>query len=103
MLSNEQNLSFRENGFVTIHGLYTQKEIKAITTWIDEVENYPEVPNKYMMYFEQSKLDENQRTLSKIEYFEPYHAGFNQLFREVNMLFRYYFLSETPVIYKEVI
>ncbi len=33
-----------------------------------------------MMYFEQSKLDNNRRILSRMEDIEPYHAGFSELF-----------------------
>ncbi|MFT7461612.1 MAG: hypothetical protein ACI909_004315, partial [Planctomycetota bacterium] len=79
-------------------------EMQAVTAWTNEVTNYPEVPGKYMMYFEQSKLEGNSRILSRMEDFEPYHKGFSQLFRDdkmkgnISQLF-----GEEAVLYKDKI
>lgn len=79
-LSQNQLNHFKKHGFLLIHDLYEKKDMKKITQWTDEVTNYPEVPNKYMMYFEESKLEKGKRILSRMEDIEPFHQGFSELF-----------------------
>ena len=79
-LSQNQLIHFEKHGFLLIHDLYEKKDMKKITQWTDEVTNYPEVPNKYMMYFEESKLEKGKRILSRMEDIEPFHQGFSELF-----------------------
>ena len=79
-LSQNQLNHFEKHGFLLIHDLYEKKDMKKITQWTDEVTNYPEVPNKYMMYFEESKLEKGKRILSRMEDIEPFHQGFSELF-----------------------
>lgn len=104
MLTKEQLSDFERDGFLLVKGLYDESEMREITAWTGEVTDYPEVPGKYMMYFEQSKLDENARILSRLEDFEPYHDGFSRLFSDDNMqgntsqLF-----GEEAVLYKDKI
>jgi 2-aminoethylphosphonate dioxygenase len=85
MLTEQQIQDFRREGFVIVRGLYTGDELREITAWTDDVANYPEVPGKYMMYFEKSGLDPNKKILSRMEDIEPYHAGFSRLFSDDNM------------------
>ena len=33
------------------------EEVTEISDWTDEVAGYPEIPGKYMMYFEESRVD----------------------------------------------
>lgn len=104
MLSKEQLSDFERDGFVLVKGLYGKDEMRDISAWTEAVSNYPEVPGKYMMYFEQSKLDENLRILSRLEDVEPYHEGFSRLFHGDKMkgntaqLF-----GEEAVLYKDKI
>jgi len=79
-ISQEQINDFKKNGFLLIRNLYTKKSMEKIIEWTDEVANYPEVPNKYMMYFEESKLEKGKRILSRMEDVEPFHKGFSELF-----------------------
>ena len=80
MLTKQQIEEFKRDGYVIVRGLYTDDEIRQITEWTEEVTAWPEVPGKYMMYFEKSQLDPNQRILSRMEDIEPFHTGFSQLF-----------------------
>lgn len=80
MLTKQQIEEFKRDGYVIVRGLYTDDEIRQITEWTEEVTAWPEVQGKYMMYFEKSQLDPNQRILSRMEDIEPFHAGFSQLF-----------------------
>jgi 2-aminoethylphosphonate dioxygenase len=104
MLTKEQLSDFERDGFLLVKGLYNEDEMRDITAWTEEVTNYPEVPGKYMMYFEQSRLQGQQRILSRLEDFEPYHQGFSQLFNDARMkgsvsqLF-----AEEAVLYKDKI
>ena len=79
-LSNKQIQSFKNTGFLIVRKLYYGEELNEITQWVDEVANYPEIKNKYMMYFEQSKINEKKRILSRMENLEPFHKGFSELF-----------------------
>jgi hypothetical protein len=55
-------------------------EMKDLARWTDEVENYPETPGKFMMYFEKSLKNGQDRLLNRLENFYPYHDGFRALF-----------------------
>ena len=79
-LSNEQIEDFKSSGFLVIRNLYDAERMKTITAWTEEVASYPEVPGKYMMYFEESKLEPGKRILSRMEDIEPFHKGFSDLF-----------------------
>ena len=79
-LSNKQIENFKNTGFLIVRKLYYGEELNEITQWVDEVANYPEIKNKYMMYFEQSKINEKKRILSRMENLEPFHKGFSELF-----------------------
>ncbi|MEE8261672.1 MAG: phytanoyl-CoA dioxygenase family protein [Gammaproteobacteria bacterium] len=79
-LSDKQLNDFDRDGFLIIRRLCELEELHNITQWTEEVASFPEVPGKYMMYFEQSKLEPHKRILSRVEDFVPYHAGFEKLF-----------------------
>jgi ectoine hydroxylase-related dioxygenase (phytanoyl-CoA dioxygenase family) len=78
ILTDEQVAQFRRDGYLLVRGMYSPDEVADIGAWTDEVANYPEVPGKYMMYFETSQSD-GSRILCRIENFVPYHAGFSEL------------------------
>ena len=78
ILNDEQVAQFRNDGFLVVRGMYSAAEVADIRNWTDEVANYPEVPGKYMMYFEKSQAD-GARILCRIENFVPYHEGFSRL------------------------
>ena len=79
-LTTEQLSEFKNTGFLLIKKLYDTEKMKRIIEWTEEVTNYPEVPGKYMMYFEESKLEPGKRILSRMEDIEPFHQGFSDLF-----------------------
>lgn len=85
MLTEQQLKDFERDGFLLIKGLYGANEMQEIENWTKEVTAYPEVPGKYMMYFEESKMSQGKRILCRLEDFEPYHAGFSHLFNEDKM------------------
>ncbi len=79
-ISSEQIEEFKSTGFLVIQNLYDTERMQEITEWTKEVTNYPEVTGKYMMYFEESKLEPGKRILSRMEDIEPFHQGFSDLF-----------------------
>jgi 2-aminoethylphosphonate dioxygenase len=104
MLTKEQLSDFERDGYLVVKGLYNEDEMRDITAWTEEVTNYPEVPGKYMMYFEKSSLDAKQRILSRLEDFEPYHPGFSRLFADEKMRGNISSLfGEPAVLYKDKI
>ena len=78
ILSQEQVDQFHRDGFLVVRGMYSPKEVEAISEWTDAVAAMPEVPGKYMMYFEESQAD-GSRIICRIENFVPYHDGFSKL------------------------
>ena len=79
MLTEQQVEEFQRDGFLVYHGLFDSNEITELTRWTDEVMAYPEQPGKYMMYFEESRLN-GGRILSRVEDIEPYHDQFSHVF-----------------------
>ncbi len=96
--------TFKQQGFLVVRGMYEGAEIEKLKTWVDEVQSMPEVPGKYMMYFEDSLLVLGKRVLSRIENFCPYHEGLNTLINGEEMLQRICELfGEPAVLFKEKI
>lgn len=80
ILTPEQVETFHRDGFLVASGMYSPREVEDISRWSEEIAAYPEVPGKYMMYYEDSRLDAGRRILSRMENFYPYHEGFRKLF-----------------------
>ena len=103
-LTEDDIAAFERDGYVVRRGMFTPDEIAQIAAWTDEVQRLPEVPGKYMMYFETSLLEPGRRVIQRIENFSPYHAGFARLFDApqmcgaVGQLF-----GEPAVLFKEKI
>src|SRR5215470_19278629 len=96
--------TFARDGFVVRRGIFTPEEATRIAAWTDEVQHLPEVPGKYMMYFEQSLLEPGRRVIQRIENFSPYHAGFAHLFDSPQMCgAAAQLFGEPAVLFKEKI
>lgn len=79
-LTDRQISDFKRDGFVVVRGMFDATEMKDLARWTDEVETYPETPGKFMMYFEKSLKNGQDRLLNRLENFYPYHDGFRALF-----------------------
>jgi ectoine hydroxylase-related dioxygenase (phytanoyl-CoA dioxygenase family) len=77
-LSEQQIKAFRETGYFVVRKLFSAGEMDAMAAWADELQNWPEVPGKHMMYFEKSAKDHG-RILNRLENFLPYHEPFRRL------------------------
>jgi hypothetical protein len=96
--------AFDRDGFIMVPGLFRPDEMARVSRWTDDVEAWPEVPGKYMMYFEKSLLDPGKRLINRIENFCPYHEGFYALFNDARVMGRLHDLFREPaVLFKEKI
>ena len=80
LLSEQQLQDFARDGFLFLRKPFDPVEAGRIVSWVDEVQAYPEVPGKYMMYFEKSLLDPQKRLLQRMENVYDHHEGFRELF-----------------------
>jgi uncharacterized protein YukE len=72
-LADQHQSDFARDGFVVVRGMFSADEMAEIARWTDEVEAYPEIPGKYMKYFEKSLKGSSERLLNRLENFYPYH------------------------------
>ena len=79
MLSKEQIIQFKEEGFVIIRNLLDKKEIDLLIQYTEELQNAPVVSNKEWKYFEKSEINKDKRVLERIENFCKHHQGFNNI------------------------
>jgi hypothetical protein len=76
-LGEAQIAGFRRDGFVILRGFFDTREIADIARWTDEVQHWPELAGRHMMYFEQTAA--GGRLLNRMENLLPYHQGFRAL------------------------
>ncbi len=95
---------FRRDGFLVVRRMYGQEEMRQIVSWTEELAALPEVPGKYMMYFEDSLLEPGKRVLARIENFCPYHDEIAKLICEGELAARVSELfGEQTVLFKDKI
>src|SRR5690606_20923662 len=76
-LSAGQLDAFRRDGYVVVPAFLSAAEVASVRAWTDEVQRWPEVPGRWMMYFEQSA--DGRRLLNRMEDILPFHDGFRAL------------------------
>lgn len=102
--SPEELAGFARDGFITVRAMFGPDEMARISAWAEEVEAWPEVPGKYMKYFEKSLKEPGKRIINRIENFYPYHEGFHALFDDARVMGRLEELFGGPaVLFKEKI
>ena len=70
------NRIFNKNGYVLIRGFFNKDEANNIVKYANEIQNLPEVKNKWLTYYEKNN---NVRKKSRVENFTNYHEGINNL------------------------
>ena len=104
VLTAEQVADFRRDGFVVVRRMFGPEQMRAVTAWIEEVQSLPEVPGRYMMYFEPSLIEPGERVLQRVENIYPYHRKLAELFDGDQLLGANGQLFGTPaVLFKEKI
>lgn len=77
---NEQDLrTFERDGCLVVRGLFDAAQMEHLSVWADEVASLPEVPDRHMVYYEDSLRETGSRVLSRIENFCPYHEDYDSL------------------------
>ena len=80
-LTAAQIRQFRAGGNVVVRGLFDAEEMRDIRAWTEEVQHWPEVPGRHMMYFDHTEGEPSERLLNRIENIMPYHEGFARVMR----------------------
>ncbi len=102
--SRDELAAYGRDGFAVVRGLFEPAEVAAIRAWTDEVQGWPEVPGRYMVYGEQSLTEPGRRLVNRIENFYPDHRGFEALFDGEKLLGRVGELfGEPAVLFKDKI
>lgn len=102
ILTDQQIAEFDRQGYLVIRGMFDSARMCRIIGWTDELQSWPEMPGRHMMYFEQSLTRPSDRVLNRLENFVPYHAGLagvvngGELLEAVCELF-----GERAVLFKE--
>src|SRR5213079_933836 len=63
------------NGWLWLRGFLGAAEVQDLRRWTDEIATWPEVPGRWMRYYERRAGDPRARMLARIENFVPYHSG----------------------------
>lgn len=102
--SDDDIAAFGQDGFIIVRGLLSADETEAVSEWSDEVEHWPEVPGRHMVYRETSVFEPEKRILQRIENIYPYHDGFHALFDDDRVKGRVAELfGEPAMLFKEKI
>ena len=100
--SDDERDRFRRDGFIFVPGLLSAGEMRRVTTWVDELESFPQVPGKSMFYYEDSVTDPARRVLSRVEYFADFHERLGALMRGSELIGRISELfGEPAVLFKD--
>jgi hypothetical protein len=74
MLDATAQAHWARHGWVWLRGFLGADEMRDLTTWTEEIAAWPEVPGRWMRYYER-RHGEPEKMLARIENFVPFHAG----------------------------
>ena len=74
MLDATAQAHWARHGWVWLRGFLGSDEMRDLTTWTEEIAAWPEVPGRWMRYYER-RAGEPEKMLARIENFVPFHAG----------------------------
>jgi len=75
MLDAAAKEDWRRNGWLWLRGFFTDAEVHDLGRWADEIATWPEVPGRWMRYYERRGDDPGTKILARVENFVPYHEG----------------------------
>lgn len=113
-LSAEQVEAFHRDGFIFVPAeqMWTEDELKALISSVNEMDSWPEKAGHWMKYFEKNlnfgqagHEQESERILQRIENFLQYNSSLNHLVNESRFLgmIAQLFGGEEALMYKEKI
>jgi len=79
MVEREDLEHWRQHGWVWLRGYLNAAEVGEVAAWTDEIAAWPEVPGKWMRYYERRAASPEPKMLARIENFVPYHQGLAEL------------------------
>ena len=85
----------KNRGFVKVVDFFSDVEKRAVLGYFNEIEEFKEEKNKYMIYYEQNKQK------SRIEYFYKYHNGVKKLVNETLKPFLGEVLEKDQLLFKD--
>lgn len=74
MLDHADRRHWEENGWLWLRGFLDAGQVRDVATWTDELASWPEIPGRWMRYYER-RSDREGKMLARIENFVPYHDG----------------------------
>lgn len=103
LITDEMLENWRRQGFLVVRGVYDADQMKDITRWVSEIQQWPETAGGHMMYFEDSLAEPSERVLNRVENFVPYDARMAALFEEDLKSACSRLFDEEAVLFKEKI
>ena len=98
MLQAADRAHFSRHGWVWLRQYLSEQETQQLADWTTEIEAWPEVPGKWMRYYERPRETPGEKLLARIENFFPYHRQVADLFRGERFLDLLEECCDEPVI-----
>ena len=74
MLNATETNHWRRHGWLWLKKFFSQEEALKLRSWAEEISGWPELPGKWMRYYERNPKTSPDKVLARIENFEPYHT-----------------------------
>ena len=56
----DETASFKTHGYVILRDVLSSDEVAPLKRWVEEIGRYPETPGKYMIYYEDSVVEQGR-------------------------------------------
>lgn len=99
-----QDISFwEENHYLVVRNPFSPEQVKEIQSWTTDLFAWPDMPGKWMKYYEESTLS-SEKLLCRIENFIPYHPALRSFIcAESVFAILQELMGEKAVLFKEKI
>lgn len=77
LLTKKLKNFYQASGYAYVDGFFTNKQIKDLIQYVDEIEEFKEMKNKWMKYYVSIN---NKPLLIRTEFFFDYHSKIKKLF-----------------------
>jgi len=101
-LDDKHFSDYARDGFVILRNSFSHEDMLLIEKWTEELAVRPEESGKHWVYHEKSRLDPHIRLINRIEYMSPFHPGFAELSKALQVTAGQ-LLGEEAVLFKEKI
>ena len=80
MLDSAARAHWERHGWLWLRDFLSAAERRDLVRWTDEIARWPEVPGRWMRYYERLDGAPDHKALARIENFVPYHGEVAALF-----------------------